>query len=134
MYERLLLAQLCRATDFGKIYVWKSCFLVSKFILTWMTFNVSSDGNTSSSSSSKSKTIIKYPLYVLTIIVECLKIDVCSQIPKKVFFFKCVSPLVCRGPWMSNVVLYCWCNSDSASVRLYFTFAIYKWYQPLWWI
>ena len=33
-----------------------------------------------------------------------------------------VSPLVCRGPWMSTVVLYCWCHSDSASVRLYFTF------------
>ena len=27
-----------------------------------------------------------------------------------------VSPLVCRGPWMSTVVLYCWCHSDSASV------------------
>ena len=33
-----------------------------------------------------------------------------------------VSPLVCRGPWMSTVVLYCWCHSDSASVFLYFTF------------
>ena len=31
-----------------------------------------------------------------------------------------VSPLVCRGPWMSTVVL-CWCHSDSASVLLYFT-------------
>ena len=27
-----------------------------------------------------------------------------------------------RGPWMSTVVLYCWCHSDSASVLLYFTF------------
>ena len=33
-----------------------------------------------------------------------------------------VSPLVCRDPWMSTVVLYCWCHSDSASVLLYFTF------------
>ena len=33
-----------------------------------------------------------------------------------------VSPLICRGPWMSTVVLYCWCHSDSASVILYFTF------------
>ena len=33
-----------------------------------------------------------------------------------------VSPLVSRGPWMSTVVLYCWCHSDSASVLLYFTF------------
>ena len=32
-----------------------------------------------------------------------------------------VSPLVCRGPWMSTVVLYCWCHSDSALVLLYFT-------------
>ena len=32
-----------------------------------------------------------------------------------------VSPLVCRGPWMSTVVLYCWCHSDSTSVLLYFT-------------
>ena len=32
-----------------------------------------------------------------------------------------VSPLVCRGPWMSTLVLYCWCHSDSASVLLYFT-------------
>ena len=32
-----------------------------------------------------------------------------------------VSPLVCRGPWMFTVVLYCWWHSDSASVRLYFT-------------
>ena len=32
-----------------------------------------------------------------------------------------VSPLVCRGPWMSIVVLYCWCHSDGASVLLYFT-------------
>ena len=35
-----------------------------------------------------------------------------------------VSPLVCRGPWMSIVVLYCWCHSDSASVLLYFTLTI----------
>ena len=33
-----------------------------------------------------------------------------------------VSPLVYRGPWMSTVVLYCWCHSDGASVLLYFTF------------
>ena len=32
-----------------------------------------------------------------------------------------VSPLVCGGPWMSTVVLYCWCHSDSALVLLYFT-------------
>ena len=32
-----------------------------------------------------------------------------------------VSPLVRRGPWMSTVVLYCWCHTDSTSV-LYFTF------------
>ena len=32
-----------------------------------------------------------------------------------------VSPLVCRGPWMSYVVLYCWCHSDSSSFLLYFT-------------
>ena len=33
-----------------------------------------------------------------------------------------VSPLVYRGPWMSTVLIYCWCYSDSASVVLYFTF------------
>ena len=33
-----------------------------------------------------------------------------------------VSPLVCRGRWMSTVVFYCWCHSDSASGLLYFTF------------
>ena len=33
-----------------------------------------------------------------------------------------VSPLVCRGPWMSSVLLYCRCHSDSVSVLLYFTF------------
>ena len=33
-----------------------------------------------------------------------------------------VSPLVCRGPWMSTVVLYCRCHSDGASVLLYFIF------------
>ena len=32
-----------------------------------------------------------------------------------------VSPLVYRGLWMSTVVFYCWCHSDSASVFLYFT-------------
>ena len=32
-----------------------------------------------------------------------------------------VSPLVCRGPWMSTVVLNCWYHSDSASVLLCFT-------------
>ena len=32
-----------------------------------------------------------------------------------------VSPLVCRDPWMSAMVLYCWCHSDSASFILYFT-------------
>ena len=32
--------------------------------------------------------------------------------------------LVCRGPWMSTVVLYCWCHSDSTSVLLYFTHLI----------
>ena len=30
-------------------------------------------------------------------------------------------PLVCRGPWMSTVVLCCLSHSDSASVLLYFT-------------
>ena len=35
-----------------------------------------------------------------------------------------VSPLVCRGPLMSTVVLYCWCNSDSASVLLYFFYIV----------
>ena len=35
--------------------------------------------------------------------------------------FSVYSPLVCRGPWMSTVVLYCWCHSDDASVLLYFT-------------
>ena len=30
------------------------------------------------------------------------------------------SPLVCRGPWMSTVVLYCWCHSDSASDHFVF--------------
>ena len=40
-----------------------------------------------------------------------------------------VSPLVCRGPWMSTVVLYFWCHSDSASVLLYFTFVQYN-YAP----
>ena len=44
-----------------------------------------------------------------------------------------VSLLVCRGPWMSIVVLYCWWHSDSASVLLYFTFlslvpfAVWSW-------
>ena len=33
-----------------------------------------------------------------------------------------ISPLVCRGPWMPTVTLYCWCHSDSAPVILYFTF------------
>ena len=33
-----------------------------------------------------------------------------------------VSPLICRGPWMSTVVLYCWCHSDGASVLLYFAY------------
>ena len=43
-------------------------------------------------------------------------------------FYRCVhpghlvSPLVFRGPWMSTVVLYCWCHNDGASVLLYFTF------------
>ena len=37
-----------------------------------------------------------------------------------------VSPLVCRGPWMSIVVLYCWWHSDDASVLLYFTFISIK--------
>ena len=37
-----------------------------------------------------------------------------------------VSPLVCRGPWMSTVVLYCLCYSDRASVLLYFTLTIFS--------
>ena len=37
-----------------------------------------------------------------------------------------VSLLVCRGPWMSTVVLYCWCHSDSASDILYFTYYYIK--------
>ena len=37
-----------------------------------------------------------------------------------------VSPLVCRGPWMSTVVLYCWCHSDGASVLFYFTVRTYS--------
>ena len=37
-----------------------------------------------------------------------------------------VSPLVYRGPWMSTVVLYCWCHSDSALVLLYFTFSTFS--------
>ena len=38
-----------------------------------------------------------------------------------------VSPLVCRSPWISTVVLYCWCHSDSASVLLYFVFVLMLW-------
>ena len=38
-----------------------------------------------------------------------------------------VLPLVCRGPWMSTVVLYCWCRSDGALVLLYFTYNIGTW-------
>ena len=33
-----------------------------------------------------------------------------------------VLSLVCRGPCMSIVVLYCWCHSDSTSFLLNFTF------------
>ena len=40
-----------------------------------------------------------------------------------------VSRLVCRGQWMSTVVLYCWCHSDSSSVLLYFTHL--EWNQQL---
>ena len=43
-----------------------------------------------------------------------------------------VSPLVCRGPWMSTVVLYCWCHSDGASVILYFTFLSHLFPLPCW--
>ena len=35
--------------------------------------------------------------------------------------------MVNRGPWMSTVVLYCWCHSDNASVHLYFT-----WHSGTW--
>ena len=41
-----------------------------------------------------------------------------------------VSPLFCRGPWMSTVVLYCWCHSDNASVHLYFTFLLHLFPLP----
>ena len=41
-----------------------------------------------------------------------------------------VSPLVCRGPWMSAMVLDCWCHSDSASVLLYFTFLSHLFHLP----
>ena len=34
------------------------------------------------------------------------------------------SPLVCGGPRISTLVLYCWCHSDDASVRLYFTLKV----------
>ena len=36
-----------------------------------------------------------------------------------------ISLLACRDPWISTVVLFCWCRSDSASVLLYFTFENY---------
>ena len=42
-----------------------------------------------------------------------------------------VSPLVCRGPWMSTMVLYCWCHSDSASVLLCFTFHLHGITRPV---
>ena len=41
-----------------------------------------------------------------------------------------VSPLFCRGPWMSTVVLYCWYHSDNASVLLYFTFLSHLFLLP----
>ena len=41
-----------------------------------------------------------------------------------------VSLLVDRGQWMSTVVLYCWCNSDSASVLLYLTSTLLAWKWP----
>ena len=37
-----------------------------------------------------------------------------------------------QGPWMSTVVLYCWCHSDSASVLLYFTFKLFFICHFLW--
>ena len=42
-----------------------------------------------------------------------------------------VSPLIFRGPWMSTVVLFCWCHSDSASVLLYFTLLQIIHFQPI---
>ena len=41
-----------------------------------------------------------------------------------------VSPLVCRGQWMSTVVLFYWCHSYSASVLLYFTFLSHLFLLP----
>ena len=41
-----------------------------------------------------------------------------------------VSPMVFRGPWMSTVVLCCWCYSGSATVILYFTFLSYLFPLP----
>ena len=38
-----------------------------------------------------------------------------------------VAPLDFRGPWMSTVVLYWWCHSDSASVLLYLTLNSEHW-------
>ena len=38
-----------------------------------------------------------------------------------------VSPLVCRGQWISTVVLYSWCHSDSSTILLYFTYYSIMW-------
>ena len=37
-----------------------------------------------------------------------------------------------QGPWMSTVVLYCWCHSDSASFRLYFRYLSHLFPLPCW--
>ena len=73
--------------------------------------------------------------YIVSVHIQCqasiYTLSLCHGTPWRVRLAKqetltppvhLVSPLVCKGPWMSTVVLYCWCQSDSASVLLYFTF------------
>ena len=73
-------------------------------------------------------------LYIVSLHVQCqafiYTLSLCSGHSWRVRLSKqktltppgqLVSPLVYRGPWISTVVLYCRCHSDSASVLLYFT-------------
>ena len=102
----------------------KHFLLIKSFCLLTQLFHHPEDNGNTSWHPPLSHSIVLIPLIVLITRNFITKFNVLVfqfHGANRDLSLKLVSPLVCRGPWISTVVLYCWCHSDSASVLLYFT-------------
>ena len=106
-------------------FCWTNAFVRQKLLFTILSIVTTLHANMTACTSIGSLFFLQFQASICTLSLGCGHFN-----SKRVRLAKqetltspghLVSPVVCRDPWMSTVVLYCWCHSDSASVLLYFT-------------